>query len=141
MGTQTLERWFLSSRHKWSARVRDTKRKPDHRLQAPGPLEATPEIIVPQSFPGLITTGDANNDLTFGLALCGVGALLVPRLFGAETLGELPFLFRVHVGFAESADESRSESKPLMGLQLLLRVLVWLCRFCRSGSHRRWAKG
>ncbi|CAJ1419123.1 unnamed protein product [Effrenium voratum] len=39
-------------------------------------MSATPEIIVPQSFPGLITTGDANNDLTFGLALCGVGALL-----------------------------------------------------------------
>ena len=39
-------------------------------------MSASPEIIVPDTIPGTITTGDTQNDLSFGLALCGIGILL-----------------------------------------------------------------
>lgn len=39
-------------------------------------MSASPEIIVPNTIPGTITTGDTQNDLSFGLALCGIGILL-----------------------------------------------------------------
>jgi len=39
-------------------------------------MSASPEIIVPDTIPGTITTGDTQKDLSFGLALCGIGILL-----------------------------------------------------------------
>ena len=39
-------------------------------------MSASPEIVTPQSFPALITTGDTRNDLSLGLSLCGLGGLL-----------------------------------------------------------------
>lgn len=39
-------------------------------------MSASPEIVVPHTVPGMITMGDTQNDLYFGLCLCGVGIAL-----------------------------------------------------------------
>lgn len=50
-------------------------------------MSASPEIVVPNSIPGTITTGDTQNDLSFGLALCGIGILLAcVAVFKARTI-------------------------------------------------------
>eukprot|EP00438_Fugacium_kawagutii_P020494 Skav224518 [mRNA] locus=scaffold4480:70058:70762:+ [translate_table: standard] len=50
-------------------------------------MSSTPEMVKADSIYGSITTGDAQNDLSFGLALLGIGILLAcVAVFKAQTI-------------------------------------------------------
>lgn len=73
-------------------------------------MSASPEIVVPNTFPGMITTGDPQNNLSFGLALCGIGILLAcVAVFKAKTI-------QMALGSIEEAAECIRDM-PLLSVQ------------------------
>ncbi|CAE7312922.1 SLC44A1 [Symbiodinium sp. CCMP2592] len=85
-------------------------------------MSASPEIIVPNSFPAMITSGDTRNDLTVGLSLCGVGGLLAcVAMVKAKTIQAAV------VSIEEAADCIRQ--MPVLAVEPWISVVIKLLFF------------